>query len=90
MARGGSPQIKEKGGVRMAVLVIPYDSTLQLRLVTGINPETSKPIIRSKSFGRVRYAADEQDVFDVANQLASLQKFNLDEIRFNQSAQLTS
>jgi hypothetical protein len=85
-----SPQIKEKGGVRMAVLLVPYDSVLQLRLVTGINPETSKPIIRSKSFSRVKYGTDEQDIFDVANQLVSLQKYNLNEIRLNQSAQLTS
>lgn len=79
-----------KGGVRMAVLVIPYDSTLQIRLVTGINPESGKPIIRSKSFNRVKNTADEQDVFDVANQLISLQKSSLDEIRLNKSEQLTS
>ncbi len=74
----------------MAVLVIPYDSTLQIRLVTGINPESGKPIIRSKSFNRVKNTADEQDVFDVANQLISLQKSSLDEIRLNKSEQLTS
>ena len=79
-----------KGGVRMAVLVIPYDSTLQIRLVTGINPESGKPIIRSKSFNRVKNTANEQDVFDVANQLISLQKSSLDEIRLNKSEQLTS
>jgi len=79
-----------KGGVRMAVLVIPYDSTLQIRLVTGINPESGKPIIRRKSFNRVKNTANEQDVFDVANQLISLQKSSLDEIRLNKSEQLTS
>lgn len=74
----------------MAVLVIPYDSTLQIRLVAGINPESGKPIIRSKSFNRVKNTANEQDVFDVANQLISLQKSSLDEIRLNKSEQLTS
>ncbi|MDD3655405.1 MAG: DUF1659 domain-containing protein [Atribacterota bacterium] len=74
----------------MPVLVIPYDSILQLRLVIGTDPESSKPIIRTKSFNRVKDTADEQDVFDVANQLISLQKYSLDEIRLNKSAQLTS
>ncbi len=74
----------------MSVLVIPYDSTLQIRLVVGINPESGKPIIRSKSFNRVKNTSNEQDVFDVANQLISLQKSSLDEIRLNKSEQLTS
>ncbi|MDD5638045.1 MAG: DUF1659 domain-containing protein [Atribacterota bacterium] len=69
---------------------MPYDSILQLRLVIGTDPESSKPIIRTKSFNRVKDTADEQDVFDVANQLISLQKYSLDEIRLNKSAQLTS
>lgn len=74
----------------MPVLVVPYDSVLQLRLVTGTDPETSAPIIRTKSFNKVKDTADEQDVFDVANQLVNLQNYSLDEIRLNQSSQLTS
>ena len=34
----------------MPVLIIPHDSILQLRLVIGTDPESSKPIIRTKSF----------------------------------------
>jgi len=83
-------QSKKKGGAKMPVVVIPYDSVLQLRLVTGTDPESSKPIIRTKSFNRVKDIAAEQDIFDVANQLVSLQKYSLDEIRLNQSNQLTS
>ena len=79
-----------KGGVRMPVLVIPRDSVLQLRLIAGINPETGKPIIRSKSFNQVKHAAEEQDVYDVANKLISLQKYSFEEIRLNKSAQLAS
>jgi hypothetical protein len=74
----------------MPVLIIPHDSILQLRLVIGTDPESSKPIIRTKSFNRVKDTADEQDIFDVATQLISLQKYSLDEIRLNKSAQLTS
>ena len=74
----------------MPVVVVPLDAVLQLRLVTGTNPETGKPIIRTKSFSRVKNSVDEQDVFDVANQLVSLQKYTLDETRLNKSFQLTS
>lgn len=74
----------------MPVLVVPYDSVLQLRLVTGTDPESGNPIIKTKSFNKVKETATEQDVFDVANQLVSLQNYSLDEIRLNQSAQLTS
>ncbi|NLL61344.1 MAG: DUF1659 domain-containing protein [Candidatus Atribacteria bacterium] len=74
----------------MPVVVVPLDTVLQLRLVTGTNPETGKPIIRTKSFSRVKDSAAEQDVFDVANQLVSLQKYTLDETRLNKSFQLTS
>ncbi|MDD3032079.1 MAG: DUF1659 domain-containing protein [Candidatus Caldatribacteriota bacterium] len=74
----------------MPVVVVPYDSVLQLRLVTGTDPDSGNSIIKTKSFNKVKESATEQDVFDVANQLASLQNYSLDEIRLNQSAQLTS
>ncbi len=74
----------------MSVIVVPYDSVLQLRFVTGTDPETSAPIIRTKSFNRVKDTATEQNVFDVANELISLQNFSLDEIRLRQASQLTS
>ena len=74
----------------MSVIVVPYDSVLQLRFVIGIDPETSAPIIRTKSFNRVKDTATEQDIFDVANQLIGLQNFSLDEIRLRHASQLTS
>jgi len=74
----------------MPVVVVPYDSVLQLRLVTGIDPETSAPIIRTKSFNKVKDSAVEQDIFDVANELVSLQNYSLDEVRLRQTSQLTS
>ncbi len=74
----------------MAVLAVPYDSVLQLRLVIGNDPESGKAIIRNKSFNRVKDAANAEDVFEVANSLAGLQKYSLDEIRLNSSEQLIS
>lgn len=82
--------INMKGGLVMAVLVIPYDSRLQLSLITGVNPESGKPIIKKTYFNNVKYDADEQDVYDVANQLISLQKCSFESIDLNKSVQLTS
>ena len=74
----------------MPVIVVPYDSALQLRLVTGTDTESGNPIISTKTFNKVKDSATEQDVFDVANQLVSLQKYGLDEIRLRETSQLTS
>jgi len=71
------------------VITVPRDSSLQLRLVVGTNPETGAPIIQSKSFGKIKAAAIEQDVYDVAGALISLQKYPVDEVRMEQEAELT-
>lgn len=73
----------------MSVLVIPYDSRLQLSLITGTNPETGKAILKKTYFNNVKHDADEQDIYDVAVQLVSLQKDGLDSIDILKSAQLT-
>ena len=74
----------------MPVVVVPYDSRFQLNLVTGTDPETGNPIIKRTYFSNVKNAAAEQDIFDVANALASLQKDSLDGIELDKSMQLTS
>ena len=71
------------------VIIVPRDSSFQLRLVTGVNPETGAPVIESKTFGKVKSVSAEQDVYDVATALAGLQKYAVDEIRFEKEAQLT-
>jgi len=74
----------------MAVVVtVPRDSNLQLRLVVGTNPETGAPIVNSKTFTKIKSAALEQDTYDVANALVDLQKYTVDEIRFEKEFQLT-
>ena len=73
----------------MPVIVIPYDSTLVINFVTGTDPETSAPIITRDSFIHVKDTAANQDVYDVANQLISLQKHTVDSIEREDSMQLT-
>jgi hypothetical protein len=71
------------------VITVPRDSSLQLRLVIGTNPSTGAPIINSKSFAKIKSTALEQDAYDVAGDLISLQKYPVDEIRFEKESQLT-
>jgi len=74
----------------MAIVVtVPRDSALQLRLVVGSNPETGAPIVNSKTFNKVKSTAIEQDAYDVATALVGLQKYPLNEIRFEKEFQLT-
>ncbi|MGE4413656.1 MAG: DUF1659 domain-containing protein, partial [Candidatus Caldatribacteriota bacterium] len=72
------------------VLEIPQDSRLYLYYVVGTDPETAKPIIKSQSYSAVKHDANNQDVFDVANQMVSLQKYPLDVIRLAKYIELSS
>jgi hypothetical protein len=58
-------------------------------LVIGTNPDTGAPIINSKTFNKIKSTALEQDAYDVANDLIGLQKYTVDEIRFEKEYQLT-
>ena len=71
------------------VITIPRDSSLQLRLVVGTNPDTGAPIVNSKTFGSIKSAALDQDVYDTATALVDLQKYTVDEIRLEKESQLT-
>jgi len=71
------------------VVTVPRDSSLQFRLVVGTNPDTGAPIINSKTFNKVKSAANDQDVYDTATALVGLQKYPLDEIRLERESQLT-
>ena len=71
------------------VLVVPQDSKLQLRFVVGTNPTTGAPLIKTKTFSKVKSSAVDQDVYDVATTLVGLQKYPIDEIRLIRSSQLT-
>ena len=71
------------------VISIPRDSALQFRLLIGVNPETGAPIINSKTFNKIKSAALDQDVYDTATALTGLQKYTVDEIRFERESQFT-
>ena len=71
------------------VITVPRDSSLQFRLVIGTNPGTGAPIINSKTFTKIKSTAIEQDTYDVATALLALQKYPLNEIRFEKESQLT-
>jgi len=71
------------------VVTVPRDSDLQFRLIVGTNPDTGAPIINSKTFSKIKSTAIEQDAYDVANALVDLQKYTVDEIRFEKESQLT-
>ena len=71
------------------VVTVPRDSSLQLRLIVGTNPKTGAPIVNSKTFNKIKSTAIEQDVYDVATALVDLQKYTVDEIRFEKEFQLT-
>ena len=71
------------------VITVPRDSSLQLRLVVGTNPETGAPIVNSKTFTKIKSTALDQDVYDTASALVDLQKYTVDEIRLEQESQLT-
>ena len=71
------------------VITVPRDSSLQLRLVVGTNPNTGAPIVNSKTFGSIKSAALEQDVYDTATALVDLQKYTVDEVRLEKESQLT-
>jgi len=53
------------------------------------NSNTGAPIINSKTFSKIKSAALEQDVYDTATALIGLQKYTVDEIRFERESQLT-
>jgi hypothetical protein len=71
------------------VITVPRDSSLQFRLVVGVNPVSGAPIVNSKTFNKVKSAVTDQDVYDVATALVGLQKYPTDEIRLERESQLT-
>ncbi len=74
----------------MAIVVtVPRDSSLQFRLVVGTNPTSGAPIIQSKTFSKIKSSVIDQDVYDTATALTGLQKYTVDEIRFEKESQLT-
>lgn len=60
----------------MAVMVNPYDTRLILTFYVGDDDE-GQPMEKTKTFSRVKPTADNEDLYHVAQALASLQTFQL-------------
>jgi hypothetical protein len=73
-------QILMKGGLKMAVTAIPVSSRLQLRLNTGLD-ENLNPIYRNRSYSRIKATADNEDLFELAEEMAYLQIHDLEAVR---------
>lgn len=71
----------------MAVERFRHDSRLQVRYQIGFN-EDNEPIYRLRTLARVRWDSDEQALYDVANAIASLQRYLLTEVRLADSSEL--
>jgi hypothetical protein len=69
----------------MAVVSTPLSTTLRLQVQTGTDTG-GKPIYRVRSYSRVKTDAADQDVYDVAHALGSLQLHPVNAIsRVNES-----
>lgn len=64
----------------MAINVIPVNARLQLRLNTGLD-ENLNPVYRTRSFSNVKPAAGNQDLFELAQEIGSLQVHNVEAVR---------
>ena len=73
----------------MAVTSIPHNSRLSLIFQTGTDPESGAPIRTTKSYSNIKYDATDQDVYDIAQALVSLQKYSLLETRRTDQEKLT-
>lgn len=63
----------------MALEKVPANSILRLELRVGVSGEGS-PVYRTRSLNNVKPLAADQDIYDVATALASLQEYQLNGI----------
>ncbi len=64
----------------MAVSAIPLTARLQLRLNTGLD-ESFNPIYRTRTFSNIKTSADNEDLFELAEEISNLQLHTLDAVR---------
>jgi len=60
----------------MAVIKQPEGSTLRLMVQTGVD-DRGEPVIRTRSYSRLKPLAADQDVYDVAQAMGGLQRHPL-------------
>ena len=64
----------------MAVSAIPLTARLQLRLNTGLD-ESFNPIYRTRTLSNIKTSADNEDLFELAEEISNLQLHTLDAVR---------
>ena len=64
----------------MSVEVTPISARLQLRLNTGLD-ENMNPVYRTRSYSNVKPGADNVGLFELAQELGTLQVHGLDAVR---------
>lgn len=72
----------------MATLV-PVSTTLRLAFQTSVDGN-GNPVLRTRSFNRVKTTALAQDILDVANAIASLQEYPLSAVKKADLADITA
>ena len=64
----------------MSVEITPISARLQLRLNTGLD-ENMNPVYRTRSYSNVKPDAGNADLFELAQELGSLQVHTIDAVR---------
>lgn len=64
----------------MAVTMTPVESSLKLVVVTGMS-DNGRPVVRTRTYNRLKSDADPQAVYDTAQAIGSLQQHPVSEIR---------
>ncbi len=64
----------------MAVTAIPLTARLQLRLNTGLD-DNFNPIYRTRTYANIKASADNEDLFELAEEIGSLQLHTLEAVR---------
>ncbi|MGL6105783.1 DUF1659 domain-containing protein [Romboutsia sp.] len=64
----------------MAVVVTSNPTGLKIKLNLGNDPITGRVITKSKTYSNLSPEAADQDIFDVANVIGSLQKYPIVEV----------
>lgn len=64
----------------MAVTNLPESSSLRIMVQTGTDAGGS-PIVRARTFNRIKPAALDSDLYDIAAALSILQSYPLDSIQ---------
>lgn len=72
----------------MATL-IPVSTTLRVAFQTGVDGK-GNPVLRTRSFNRVKTTAVAQDILEVATAIAALQEFALVSVKKADTADITA